>query len=642
MLKTNSLKFINFIAKGKNSKILIFGKLIEIKFISIQNLNTMESSEINDNTLIDIIHQSDCLTGFILPHGNKAPMMFFDNLNLDSVPKAARVNDKPTMNIQKIYNAKNSLNFAYQGISDFETVVETKVLSFVKSDILFGSKNVSSGSEQKESNYRCFYCEALYPKGGIRLQTLNLPVKHEVLNYFKNEEEVTAETVKEFFERFGHFVIMKFHYGGKSVMSAEIKSTVVSSKEESEVLNKLKLSFECKLKKIDLKTDVGNQGDKRKVSESFFMENCENTRFELLGGDEKYKGNSDDLNFWLDSLNNPKTWRMVSIDSVMSTYRFLPNKIIKKFNEVLKTQEMLAKTIDQVKVGLPVSPQQMTPGEKIYMPSVRFLYRWIYAGAVGGALYSFIKLDLETKSSFFIEKYMDVDACGVWACPKASRLHEATVPISNDEHFINFCYHWLHFFNIQKKKNECFKYIHIYCSVGESAYLAYSNDKTSMGIWTKSPEKFSPLCIKTKDKPLAGFYTSNNKIVLIYATDIIVCQLSSELQIIEQEILTGIDFSKCQPNDVNSYVWNGNSIYMRCGEKCYRFDLESYKIESQKEDPLKLFDQKRYNLISCSWKGFDFYWVNHVFSKVSVAAEGKVIAEKEFNLSENTVLGLKY
>lgn len=487
--------------------------------------------------------------------------------------------DKINFNIKK-FSPSNFL----RGVLD--TSLDAKLQMYGQAQ--FGLKLDSSSSSTAENTFKSIYGELYYPKGGVRFGDLNLKVKSEVISYFKDNEVVTKGKMEEFFSIYGHFVIMKFSYGGKLVMSSEIKTDFLNSKEAKSIESKVQASFEQKLYSLTGGINTQNKNEVAKINSEF----CQNSRIDLIGGDEKFKSDPEK---WYDSLANPDTWKIISIDATLSTYHFLPSRIRDQFLDLI---------ISASNTALAGSYN-----EHFIKPKVKGLIRWLPGGVCKGAFYDYVKLDVESKQKTFHKNFIDLDGCGVWTCKQISRHHEDILIIDENRHFINFCPDWLHYFDLQSaKKNEYFPDKKIYAILGDGIFLAFDWKQNCMGIWKRLDNVFTKFT-KNVGIAVAGFVTNKKHVFLVMDREIRRFKLDKSNDLYDDESILGLTFDASERDLINCYVWNDVCIYIRYGDKCFLYNMLTNNLKSTSKDPLNLVKKANYWVVSTKWKEKDFYWV---------------------------------
>jgi len=305
------------------------------KFLNILNTELLGEyvhiRKLDSKQLLRIIMNYGSLYGRYIDENFKirlSDQCFFKDLppNYEIPARAIVVMEKPDIIAQEFSNLKQ-IELNKNGIAAVKFTQGIPIILNASEE--YKSTTVSASSENVTS--KIVYGGYYHPKGSILLREIFKELSPEAQNFFDENETLTIERIQEFFKAFGMIVPTEVVIGGELTRSEDIKQETKKSGESQEKGGKLKL---LGLVQTWLLT-IGYAGQTKKDTRTFDDKLSQQLRFEANGGDEKY---ITDATKWINSLNNPETWKVIRVNGWKYTYEYLPPRIVDQFRNISESE----------------------------------------------------------------------------------------------------------------------------------------------------------------------------------------------------------------------------------------------------------------------------------------------------------------
>jgi len=290
------------------------------EYIHIRNLSSKQ--------LLQILMNYGCLYGRSIDENLQiklADKCLFQDLPFDfEVPAKAIVDiEKPDI-VAKEFNSLKQIELDKNGIGAVEFTQGIPI-------ILNGSED-STKKDQMASvenlSTKLLYGGYYHPKGTLILRSIFQELSEEAKNFFKEDENLTLDRIKEFFKIFGTLVPTEIVVGGELMRKEEIKQDTQVSDQIKEKNNKAKLVGLVQTWLLSIGMSVQKKEESKNSSDQVEQQ----LHFEANGGDEKY---ITDATKWINSLNNPDTWKVIRVQGWRYSYEYLQPKIIEKIKNII-------------------------------------------------------------------------------------------------------------------------------------------------------------------------------------------------------------------------------------------------------------------------------------------------------------------
>jgi len=287
--------------------------------------------KLDSKQLTKIIMNYGCLYGRCIDENFKirlSDQCLFQDLpeNYEIPAKAILAMEKPDIIAQEFSNLKQ-IELNKNGIFAIEFTQGIPII--FNSSEEYKSTTVSALNQS--SNSKIVFGGYYHPKGSIILREIMKELSNDAKNFFQENEVVTLEKAQEFFKVFGVMVPTEVVIGGELSRSEEIKQDTKQSGETKEKGGKLKLLGLVQTWLFSI--GYANQS-KKDIKETTDKIN-QQLRFEANGGDEKY---ITDATKWINSLNNPETWKVIRVNAWKYTYEYLHPNIADQFRKLMQAQ----------------------------------------------------------------------------------------------------------------------------------------------------------------------------------------------------------------------------------------------------------------------------------------------------------------
>jgi len=290
------------------------------EYVHIRNLSSEQ--------LIKILMNYGCLYGRTIDESLQIRLA--DKCLFQDLPPKFEVPDKAIVDIEKPhiiakeFNSLKEIELARNGLGAVEFIQGIPIIFNASED----ATNKESMASNKNANTKLVYGGYYHPKGTLVLRSIFQELSEDAKNFFKNDENLTIDKVKEFFEVFGTLVPTEIVVGGELMRKEEVKQEAQSSNEVREKDRKGKILGLVQTWLLSIGLSAQKKEESRASSDHIEQQ----LHFEANGGDEKY---ITDATKWINSLNNTDTWRVIRVQGWRYTYEYLQPKLAEQIKNII-------------------------------------------------------------------------------------------------------------------------------------------------------------------------------------------------------------------------------------------------------------------------------------------------------------------